>query len=257
MHLVSYMAPGFPRSLFETIGEIIGADVSFIETASGPLPGEDPFASGDADLGWICSTSFVDLALASPTPSVKLAGVAWLPDDPGSLGGPVYFGDLVVNQTGSATSLEDLRGLRIACNDPVSLSGHYSLRFALNDLGEDQDDFADLVFTGGHNASLDALTDGTVDAAIVDSVVRIAAERDEQRSVDLRVIDRLGPWPVQPLVARSTLDNVTVASVVNKLMDAANDSVLSRELNNASLSGLTRVGPDHYQGVRDAMIRLG
>lgn len=70
------MSPGFPASLFELLGGILDAEVEFDMTLSGPAPGDDPFADGTADLGWICSTSYVDLATRSDNPSIELAGVA-------------------------------------------------------------------------------------------------------------------------------------------------------------------------------------
>ncbi len=249
------MAPGFPHSLFECVGEIIGADVSFVETSSGPLPGEDPFATGDAEFGWICSTSYVDLALSAEAPTVKLAGAAWLPDDPGSSGEPVYFGDLVVRPDSPVAGLAELRGRQIGCNDVTSLSGHYALRFAVDDLGENPDDFADLVFTGGHRQSLADLIDGKLDAAVVDSVVRLNSARDDAEVDRLRVVQRLGPWPVQPLVARADLDDQVVAEVADRLLAHADDPALQAELKSASLTGLTRVGPDHYATVNAAMAR--
>lgn len=254
--LVSYMAPGFPHSLFERVGAIIGAEVEFVETSSGPLPGEDPFATGDADLGWICSTSYVQLALSSDAPTVKLAGVGWIPSDPDSGGAPIYFGDLVVRSDSDVHQLSELRGCRIGCNDTTSLSGHYSLRFALNDLDEDPDGFAELEFTGGHRRSLDALLDRELDAAVVDSVVRINASLASEEIRSLRVVERLGPWPVQPLVARADLDDDVVARVVDQLMANADDLELRSELAAASLQGLTRVPTDHYASVSAAMQRL-
>ena len=73
MRLISYMTPGFPVSLFESIGRIIGAEVEYETEASGPMPGHDPFADDATELGWICSTSFVDMAstcllYTSPSP---------------------------------------------------------------------------------------------------------------------------------------------------------------------------------------------
>jgi hypothetical protein len=76
VRLLTYMSPGFPASLFELLGQILDAEVDFDMTSSGPAAGEDPFADGTADLGWICSTSYVDLATRSDSPSIELAGVA-------------------------------------------------------------------------------------------------------------------------------------------------------------------------------------
>lgn len=256
MRAVSYLSPGFPASLFELLADRIGAVVRFETETSGPPAGEDPFRSGEFDLGWVCSTSFVDLGMRDD-PSVRLAGVAWVPQDPASSGRPVYFGDLCVAPGSSATSLADLAGCRIACNDEVSLSGNYALRLALADLGHDASDFADLVFTGGHHHSLDALLDGRVDACVVDSVVRTGRVRHDAGVASLRVVDRLGPWPVQPLVARHGLDPAVVAEVRAALLATNDDPEVAAALHEAALSRLVAVDETHYRPVREALTRRG
>ena len=256
MRLISYMSPGFPESLFEIIGEAVGADVVFDTTMSGPAPGHDPFADGTYDLGWVCSTSFVDLALRGDRPSVRLAGVGWVPDDPASRGRPVYFGDLVVRSDDPARELADLRGRRIACNDLVSLSGHFALRHAIERSGTSPDDFAELVFTGGHHRSLDALIDGEVDAAVIDSVVRTGRARHDAEAASLRLLERLGPWPTQPLVARADLDPDLVAMVREAILALNDDPVARSELADSALDRFVLVDDDHYGPVRDAFGRV-
>ncbi len=255
MRLLSYLTPGFPVSLFEIFGAIVGADVAVDERRSGPAPGDDPFRDGTADLGWVCSTSYVDLATRQPDPSMQLVGVAWVPDDPGAEGQPVYFGDLLTKPGSGIGRIEDLRGLRIGCNDHVSLSGHHSLRFALRDRGFDPDSFAQLVFTGGHHRSLDLLVDGELDAAVIDSVVRTARARLDPDVAALSIIERLGPWPVQPLVARATLASGTINDIRCSLLAAGRRPDVQRELAAAALSHLVEVDAGHYAPVRAAMAR--
>ena len=110
VQFVSYMSPGFPESLFELLAKRMDVELHFETETSGPPADVDPFRDGTFDLGWICSTSFVDLALRNDRPSVRLAGVAWVPDDPDSDGRPVYFGDLVVAADSDVDSLADLAG---------------------------------------------------------------------------------------------------------------------------------------------------
>jgi len=250
---VSYMVPGFPESLFERMAEVLGADLHVDSRTSGPAPGEDPFRDGTMDLGWICSTSFVELALADADPSVRLAGVAWVPDDPDAAGRPVYFGDVVVRADSDAEGLAALTGRRIGGNDPVSLSGHHALRLALLDEGFDPETFAPIEFTGGHHASLDALAAGTLDAAVVDSVVRLGRARHDAAVADLRVVRRLGPWPTQPLVVTAAANDGEVTAIRDALLDAARRPELAAELAAAGLTGLVAVGDDHYAAVSAAM----
>ena len=256
MRILSYLSPGFPRSLFECLAEIVDAEVDFDEELSGPAPGHDPFATGAADLGWICSTSFVDLATRGEQPTVTLTGVAWVPDDPDANGRPVYFGDLVTRADSGITSFDDLAGRTVGCNDPVSLSGYHSMRFALDDRGLDES-FTSLVFTGGHHQSLDLVLSGELDAAVIDSVVRTGRARLDSAVEELQIIERLGPWPVQPLVARATLDTEQIDRVRELLLEAADRPEIQAELHAASLSKLVEVGPDHYADVRRAMDRAG
>lgn len=249
------MVPGFPASLFELIAERLDVDLVLDTTQSGPPPDDDPFADGRFDLGWICSTSFIDLSLRSDDPSVQLAGVAWVPDDPQAEGRPVYFSDLVIGPNSTATTLDDLRGARIGCNDPVSLSGHHALRFEIERRGGDPDTFAELVFTGGHETSLSAVIAGDVDAAVIDSVVRIRRSRIDPAIRDLPVIDRLGPWPVQPLVVRRSIGDAERQSIADAVLALNDDPAIRSELQTAALVRFVTVDADHYEPVRAAMSR--
>ena len=167
MRLVSYLAPAYPAALFEALADTIGAELAFEVGRSGPDPANDPFVTGAADLGWLCSTSYVELT-TDRTPSVELVGVAWVPADPDANGQPVYFSDVIVPADSGIETLEDLAGARIGCNDAASLSGFHALRIELDRRGHDPVAFADLQMTGGHRHSIDRLLAGELDAAVVD-----------------------------------------------------------------------------------------
>lgn len=248
------MVGGFPLSLFERIAAVLDAELDYDETRSGPAPGHDPFAEGEADLGWICSTSFVDLSTRGPESSIRIGGVAWVPEDPASEGMPVYFGDVMSRVP--APDLEALAGCTIGCNDEVSLSGHFALRLALLERGHDPDAFAQLTFTGGHRRSLDQLVAGGLDAAVVDSVVRVDASRSSEDINQLHHVERLGPWPTQPLVASTRLPQEQVDELRDALLASNDDAAMQRELANASLARLVAVDADHYAPVRRALERF-
>ncbi len=247
------MTPGFPEDLFRLIAGAIDAELHLETELSGPALPDDPFADGRYDLGWVCSTSFVDLALSADPPSVELVGVAWVPDDPDVGGRPEYFGDVVVPEGSPIAGVGDLAGLRVGCNDIVSLSGHHALRLAVQELGEDPGSFADLVFTGGHHASLDAVIAGELDAAVVDSVVRMGRSRHDNAVADLKVVERLGPWPVQPLVARRGLPSAVIDRVRSTLLAANDDESIRRALHAAALERIVTIDESHYRGVHDAL----
>lgn len=255
MRLVSYLAPGHPAALFEALGEKIGAGVGFVVGRSGPDPAADPFRAGTADLGWVCSTSFVELTTGRP-PSVELVGVSWVPDDPDAQGRPVYFSDVLVRPGSGIETMEDLAGRRIGCNDAASLSGYHALRIDLDRRGHDPDSFADLVMTGGHLHSLDRLLAGEVDAAVIDSIVKTRRARQWPEVAALRLIERLGPWPAQPVVIASGRGADEVAAIRAGLLAANDDPELRGLFAECALDRLVATDPDHCEVVRDAMQAL-
>ena len=73
----------------------------------------------------------------------------------------------------------------------------------------------------------------------------------------LRVIQRLGPWPTQPLVVRVGIDAATTSRVVQRLLDAHHDPEFASVLQASAIHRLVAVGSDHCSTVRDAMDALG
>ena len=204
---------------------------------SGPPPHDNPFESGEVDLGWMCSAAYVRLS------SVEQLGVAWVPDDADSAGRPVYFSDVIAPGL-DLCSVEDLRDKRIACSDRASLSGFYALRFALDERGIDLDEFAELHFTGGHIASMDAVEAGAFDATLVDSVTR-SVERPQ-----LMPALRLGPFPTQPLVAGPAVSHDDRDRIRQALL--ANSAQLTDALAAAGLRRFAPVDEASYDPIRRA-----
>jgi len=255
--MITYLAPGFPVSLFEAMARLVDADLLVANGMSGPAAGDDPLTDGRAELAWLCSTSYVELA-ARPGSAVCLAGVAWAPSDAATGGRPAYFSDVVVRVGSSATGLADLAGARIGCNDPMSLSGYHALRIAAASRGlvgcvDDADDWAVLEMTGGHARSADRLLAGELDAAVLDSVLLSAWRRSRPELAGLRNLERLGPWPTQPLVAAARLGRGAIAGARDRLLAGNDDAGLRAELDRMGLLGLVPIGPDHCAAVASAL----
>ena len=81
--------------------------------------------------------------------------------------------------------------------------------------------------------------------------------RSQAEVADLRILERLGPWPVQPLVMRANASPAEVTEVRERLLAAADDPRLIAEMANAGLTKLVEVDADHYAAVHAAMARLG
>jgi phosphate/phosphite/phosphonate ABC transporter binding protein len=211
LRLLTFLSPSIPIGLYEAIADYLAAsldvDVSLASdvSRSGPGPGTaNPFAEGTADVGFVCAPSYVWMADRQP-PSVVLAGVAPVHDDVRNGGRPEYFSELVVHPSSAAKSFDDLAGQRFAFNDPSSLSGYHCVLDRLVGAQRDTRFFGEVRQSGSHHRSLELILAGEVDVAAIDANA-LHIMRDMGFEVGVRVLETLGPYPVQPVVVRRTLD---------------------------------------------------
>jgi len=191
LHVISYLAPSIPADFFRAIAADLEATIEFNEAISGPLMGdEEPFSSGRADVGFVCSPTYRWLRH-----KVELLPLP-VPADARAKGRPVYFGEVIVRASSPFRRFEDLRGHTWAFNDRNSRSGWFSM---LERAGEDF--FSRVIHSGSHLRSIDLVRQGGADAASIDSNTLL-----RQDTRDLRVIESWGPFAIQPAIVRADLD---------------------------------------------------
>lgn len=250
--------PGLPLELFELVAAAIGTGTELVvdDRASGPPPDEpDPFSLGTADLAFVCAPSYLRLRRGGAP--VELLGVAPVFDDPRTARRPVYFADLVVRADSPAVRLEDLAGTRFGYNDEQSLSGLLALRLRLAELGRDESLFGELVRTGSHDASLQALLDGRIDAACLDSTLRWVRRGDRVLAGSIRVVEALGPHPIQPVVVHSAMSAAERARLLANLVGLLGSASARASLTAMGCAGFVAVDPAAYAGLGARLDRLG
>jgi len=209
LRLITYLAPSLPPALFDTIARHVGADVVFEERISGPLAGDDePFSRGEADIGFVCAPSYRVLR-----GTVELLP-ALVPLDARANARPVYFADVIVRNDAPFRSFHDLRGAHWAYNDRNSRSGWFSM---LDRVGGDTRFFSELAHAGSHLQSLEAVRDGRVDGAAIDSNVLL-----RRPHADLHVIESWGPFAIQPVIVRNGVDDGLKSRVAEALLEIDN-----------------------------------
>lgn len=249
--------PGLPVELFELAAASLGpnAELFVDDRASGPpLDEPDPFTLGTADVAFACAPSFLRLRRAGAP--VELLGIAPVFADPRTRQRPVYFADLVVRADSSAVRLDDLAGARFGYNDEQSLSGLLALRLRLAELGRDGSFFGELVRTGSHDASLQALLDGRIDAACLDSTLRWVRRDDPRLSGALRLLEALGPHPIQPVVVHSAVPSLERARLVQRLTGLAASPSSRVALAAVGCAGFGPVDPADYAELDTRLQRL-
>jgi ABC-type phosphate/phosphonate transport system substrate-binding protein len=84
--------------------------------------------------------------------------------------------------------LERLNGLRLACNEPDSMSGSKALREDLERAGAGFAIFSDLVMTGSHRASIRLVAEGGADVCAIDCRTWDLARRHDPAARELVVV---------------------------------------------------------------------
>ena len=254
LRFITYLSPSVPQALFEAVTDHVRRVLGYhrvslmVETRiSGPEKGGyDPFSDEKADVGFLCSPSLAWLREV-PHPSVDLLGAAPVFEDERAGGKPVYFCDVVVRREDPIRSFGDLGARSWAYNDVCSLSGYHSLLGKLAEMGTDDRFFDCLVHSGSHLGSLEAILRGEVDAAAIDSnVLRMRLREDPALRGRLRVIESWGPFPIQPVVVRSTLCPDMKEELRDCLLEAGADPRFRRAVSRFGLRGFTFVSYEDY-----------
>ncbi len=216
---MTYLAPSLPEELFGAIAALVAerlqarVELAVDSRRSGPPVEEpNPFETGRFDFGFMCAPSYSRLAS-----SIRLVGACPVFDDPRLAGRPAYFSDVIARRAGA---LPDPAKARWAYNDQDSLSGYYNALEWL-DAPARAHFHATARCSGSHLASIEAVVEGEVDQAAIDSNVlgRVLQARPELAD-RIRIVHSIGPCPVQPLVARATLPSGLVSRAREALLEA-------------------------------------
>jgi phosphonate transport system substrate-binding protein len=186
----------FYRFLAGCLGERLGQPAEFIANASY----ED---LGDVDVVFVCSLAYIEHAVIArrfePIAAPVLAGPRYGCQ-------PVYYSDVIVRQSSTLRSFADLRGRSWAYNERLSQSGYGITRYHLARLGESGGYFGQVVEAGRHECAIRMVAGGVVDAAAIDShVLETYLGLYPDLAAGLRIIDTLGPSPIQPVAVRRGL----------------------------------------------------
>ncbi|TMC11560.1 MAG: hypothetical protein E6J41_05735 [Chloroflexi bacterium] len=159
---------------------------------------------------------------------------------------PHYSSEVVVGAGSPHRSLADLRGARWAYNEPSSWSGYWT---TLNRVG-DWSYFGEAVAAGSHQRALRMVATGEVDGSAVDAHVLAVELRDHPELADqIRVIETLGPAPIQPVVARADLDPEVRQEVQARLLALRGEPLVRHFVERF-------VPPPDYAPIADALGRL-
>lgn len=151
------------------------------------------------DIAYVCGATYVEL---SHTQETRLMAIPTLN------GKNEYYSYIVTRKDSPYTSLDDFQGKFFAFSDPISNSGAIAPIYALLQSGYNPHTFfKEVIYTYDHGESIHAVLDGFVEGAAVESFVYESFKLSKPHEISkLKVIQKLGPYPAPPIIAREHLD---------------------------------------------------
>lgn len=190
---------------YEYIARYVGECLGYPTTLHAAQAWEE-FAEGKADVGFMCGLPYARLSSLASSPVELL--VAPVVQRPRYQGRPMYFSDVIVRCDSPYTALEHLQGRVWAYNERASHSGYNIVHHCLLQRGKRLPFFGEMLETGAHLRSLQAVLEGRADGTAIDShVLDVWRLQHPALAEQLRVIDMFGPSPIPPVVAATRLDD--------------------------------------------------
>ena len=177
-------------------------------------------------------------------------------------GNTSYTSRIYVRKESGLKTLEDLRGKTIAFVDPSSTSGYVYPMVMLIEKGlvrnrDPKTFFKDFVFSGSHDAGLQALLNGHVDAFASFDQAREQYLKDPVQREKLIWVAESAPIPEGGICARDGLDPALVAKVRAALLSMKGPAYAPILKALYDIDGFEPAEDREYEPVRAAMDLLG
>lgn len=152
-----------------------------------------------------------------------------------------------------AADLESFRGATAAVNTPDSMSGMLALQLVFAPLARAGTFFGNVIWSGGHLASLAAVREGRADVCAIDAVCVGLARR--YRPCDLEGLVEIARSPLVPGLPYVT--NAAESSMIRRgVLSAFADPSLQTARDHLFLSGVSMLRPSDYDRILDLEARM-
>ncbi len=171
-------------------------------------------------------------------------------------GEPFYYSYIITHKDSALTSIEDLvsqsKDLTFAFGDPSSTSGSLIPSIELKNQGvftnQNEHQFKNILYTGGHDATALAVENKQVDAGAIDSAIFNTLKENGKVGDNFKVIwqsDKLFqyPWAVSKVVSDD---------LVTKIQDAFLKVEDQEILDAFAATGFTKATDADYEAIRQA-----
>lgn len=181
-------------------------------------------------------------------------------------GMPYYYAAIITRADSGIRGLEDLRNKTFAFGDPLSTSGHVFPRKMFKEKGIDPvKDFKNVIYSGGHDATVLAVLNRKVDAGATFANSREGREgawmqylKDPEEQKKIRPIAYSEPIPADNLVVNANLDAALAKKIEQVFLELSVDPEGRRMLRDLyKIDGFVAATDKDYETVREAFAVAG
>lgn len=239
-----------PKSTFDYyqeilvyIGERTGRPVELVQRETYQEI-NDLIEQGQLDMAFVCTGAYIE---GHDTFGMEILAA------PVVYGEPVYYSYTIVDADSAATALADLRGASFAFTDPISNTGTLVPTYLLGQLGETPDTFfGEYIYTYSHDRSIEAVADGLVDGAAVDSLIYDYMLANDDPAIEgTRILATSEPYGIPPIVVHPDLDNDLKRQLRSILLEMHADTEGRAILSAIKIDRFEVIGDSAYDSVRE------
>jgi phosphonate transport system substrate-binding protein len=181
-------------------------------------------------------------------------------------GSPYYYAAIITRADSGIKKLEDLRGKTFAFGDPLSTSANVYPRKMLHEAGIDPvRDFKQILYSGGHDATVLAVLNGKVDAGATyanspdgNDTAWMRYLKNPEDVKKIRAIGFSEPIPADNLVINAHLDGTIAKKVETVFLDLSRDPKGKQMLRDLyQIDGFVPATDKDYDSVRQAFAIAG
>lgn len=171
--------------------------------------------------------------------------------------GPLYRSLILARAADGRESLADLRGARVAVNGLNSFSGYIALQAAFADFVGEEPFFSEVVLTGNHLNSLNAIASDMADICACDCVSYELIRRLYPDLAAKFSVVGSGPLaPGLPYVTAASHDADTVNRLRSGLFKALEDPRIANARDTLLIAGASPLTLQDYQAITDLVEEL-
>jgi phosphonate transport system substrate-binding protein len=181
-------------------------------------------------------------------------------------GSPFYYAAIITRADSGIKRLEDLRGKTFAFGDPLSTSANVFPRKMFHEQGIDPvRDFKQILYSGGHDATVLAVLNGKVDAGATyanspdgKDTAWMRYLKDPEDVKKIRAIAFSEPIPADNLVINGNLDDEIARKIEEIFLELSRDAKGKKMLRDLyQIDGFVPATDKDYDSVRQAFAVAG